>query len=347
MKKWMFILLTILLALSISTLAVCAETGDSDASGEKIEVIMALTATEKGLNFQPVKYFMEEVDKLIPGRIDWQVYFANALGGEEEIMTAILLKNIQATCLSDGAINMAAERWPGAELGNVPFLIPSLDAYYALLDDFLGDLIKEEYAKRGYEVLFFVCCSGNEIGNAVRPINSPADIKGLKIRAWAAEGPYRLLKALGAVPTIMSFNEVYTALQQNTIDGVITSDFQFNDQKFFEVTKYVTKAGMERNYFAFMFGKDWFDQQPEDVKNAFRTAGASAHAYARDVNAGVAEEETFSKLEENGVEISVWDDVAIAEAKQLLEVDYKYFRGTIGEDLFDRVVDFIDAYQSK
>ena len=117
------------------------------------------------------------------------------------------------------------------------------------LEGRLGEETKKAYEERGLKLMFFMVVSGVEIGNAVRPITCMADLKGLKIRAWSAEGPMRLLNTLGANPTTMALNEVYTGLQQGAIDGVITSDFQYVSQKFGEVCKYITDVGFLRNYF--------------------------------------------------------------------------------------------------
>ncbi|HZK62006.1 MAG TPA: TRAP transporter substrate-binding protein, partial [Anaerovoracaceae bacterium] len=256
----------------------------------------------------------------------------------------IQLGTINGAILSDGVIN-TVNPMPMTEMGNVPFLIKSCEAYYDMLDDFYADVVNEESKKRGFVNVAYYLAGGVDVGNIKRPISTPEDLVGLKIRTWDAQGPLTFLSTLKAVPITMAFGEVYTSLQQGAIDGVITSDFQFNAQKFTDIVKYHTQFHVFYNYQNLTFGAKWFDSLPKDVQSAFIEAGNRSQKYCREVITPAFAESTYKDMEKAGVKVTYLTDEQKQVFADAVSGTWPKFRERIGAEIFDEVAAYMEAWK--
>lgn len=321
---------------SASAGSVSTAQADSGSSKDKVVIKAGLTANVGSPEYIYYMKFVEELEKLMPGYFDVQVFDSGTLGAERELITAVSMGTLESTLVSDAAINMV-DSLPMAEIGNVPFLIKSTDAMFEVLDRFLGDKLKEEYAKRGFELASFGLFGSVELGNSKHEIKTPEDLKNLKIRVWEAEGPFRWLENAGAQPTVMGFGEVYTALQQKTIDGVLTSESNFNVQGFREVCNYITAFGIFTNYRTLVFSKSWFDGLEPEAQEAIRQASKAAQDYCKEEQASNERSKQLEMLEEAGCTVTYYtDEERQAFVDQCKDI-WPEFREMIGPEIFDQV----------
>jgi len=317
----------------------------TDSATEPIVCKIATVLSETSPCHEALLYFCDRVEELAPGRITFELYPNSQLfSSEREMAEAELLGTIQGAIISENIIN-SVDPYPMIEMGNTPFLIRSAEAEYAMLDDFYADEVEAGMQERGFSNLSYFIVGGVDIGNTVKEVVTPKDLAGLKIRSWEAEGPATLLNAVGANPIIMAFGEVYTALQQGTIDGVITSDFQFNAQSFTDIVKYVTSLHVFYNYQALTFSKDWIDSLPQDLQEIFYQAGAEATQNCRTNITPVTLSNTYKTMEDAGVKVTYLTNEQKMEWLNAVSDTWDVFREKIGPEVFDQVVAFMENYE--
>lgn len=334
MKKVLSIILAIAMVLSCAVaLSGCGDSADS----KKVTLKIAMTSTPDGPLYPCYEKFCEVLEERLPDYFDIVTYDSSSLGGEGEIMAAMLDGTVQAVLASDGAIQ-SVDSLNYAEMGNVPFLVQTPSEFFTILEGDFGELLRSEYAKRGIQLTGFYIGDCVVIGNNKRPVYTPSDAAGMKIRIWQADGPYNFLKAVGALPTVMSITEVYTGLQQGTIDGSMTSCFQFNDQKWNENLKYITDAGVMVNYFNLEFNKEWFDALDKEAQDAIMYAGKVSQEWCRDVWTDEAMKQTREiATNDYGIEFIVPEKEQLQEWVDVSMGTWDYWRDFMGADVFDSV----------
>lgn len=353
MKKAISLILTLAMLLCMTA---CGGTSGSSsdspssqdtAQGEDASPIVCKIASvlsESSPCHEALLYFCDRVEELAPGRIAFELYPNSQLfSSEREMAEGELLGTIHGAIISENIIN-SVDPYPMLEMGNTPFLIKSAEAEYAMLEDFYAEEVEKGMLDRGFTNLSYFIVGGVDIGNSVRDVVTPADIQGLKIRSWEAEGPATFLNAVQANPMIMAFGEVYTALQQQTIDGVITSDFQFNAQSFTDIIKHVTSLHVFYNYQALTFSRDWVESLPADLQEVFYQAGAEATQHCRAEITPVTLENTYKTMEAAGVTVTYLTNEQKMEWYDMVADTWDTFRENIGPEVFDRVVEFMSAY---
>jgi len=197
------------------------------------------------------------------GRIEVQVYGAGALGAEREYVEAIMAGTVQAGIASGVMGGFLRE----AMVTDIPYLFPSASIAWKVLDGPFGDkLSKLLLEKTGLRNLAFAEVGFRHFTNDVRPIKSPADVKGLKIRVQENPLFMTLIKALGGNPTPIAWTEVYTALQTGVVDGHENPISSTVFAKIYEVQKYLTLDGHVYGVDWFVMNNKFFESLPEDLR---------------------------------------------------------------------------------
>lgn len=189
---------------------------------------------------------------------------------------------------------------------------------------------------------------GQEIENTKRPIYTPDDVKGLKIRVYDSIGPYKFLEACGGLPVAMAFSEVYTGVQQGALDGLYTTTSNFVPQKFTEVCDYHTKLTITNLGMTLMFNQAKLDSLPDDLQVAIAEAGKLTEKYCREVVSPETKEKTYTDIAAAGVEINEVSEEQYQVFAKLIE-DYCYagLREEIGPEMWDQCVEWLAAYRAK
>ena len=258
--------------------------------------------------------FKEHLEASSNGAIEVQIFPGEQLGSEEE--TSQMIKQGVLSCAVESAGGGLAPFVPEADLFNLPFIFSGMDHFYRVVDGPVGDTVagKVEDALDA-KVLGWWFSGIRNAWNGTRPIMTPADLEGLKIRVMGSPVLIDTFNALGAQATPMSFGEVYTSLQQGVIDGAETDHVDLLVENFFEVTKYVSLTGHMYLAAALVCGDKALDKLPVDLQAKVRAAAEAAteaQRVAMDQMAGDA----MSQLMEMGLEFN--------------EVDLAPFRDSVG-----------------
>lgn len=261
--------------------------------------------------------FAEAVERLSNGRIECKVYPNEQLGKEMELVSGIQTGVVQMTITGESMQNWA----PKCALIAVPYMLRSAEHEAAVVDGEIGREIEKEIIEKVQvrPVSWFARSPRNLTSN--RPVSTPEDLKGLKMRVPNVPLFVSVWEALGAKPTPMAFSEVFTSLQQNVIDGqenpvdLIRSGTLYEVQKCMNLTEHVF------GWIYLVIGEKFYQSLPEDLKEAVVQAGKEAQKYERELwAADVKANEDF--LLEKGMEFVEVDKAAFAKIAQPVVEDF-------------------------
>ncbi len=259
--------------------------GSSGASAEtKVEarVIKAgIGFNEESPQFKGLQKFKEIVESESKGRLRVDLFANSQLGDDTKMMTALRAGTLEMTSPSTAPIAGLDKKWMVFDL---PFLFPNEEVADKVLDGPLGQKFLDSLPEHGIIGLAFWENGFRQLTNSVREIKTPADLKGLKIRTM--ENPVHLatFREMGANPTPMPFGELFSAMQQKTIDGQENPSTANYLQKFYEVQKYSTLTQHFYSPFVLMFSKKIWDILPKEDQDVLLKAGKEAGVYQRKVN---------------------------------------------------------------
>ena len=185
--------------------------------------------------------FKKYVEEKTNGEISVQTYPNSQLGGERENMEGIILGTIEAAGISTGPFPAI---FAEVMVFDIPFVFTAPEIAYAVADGPFGDMFRELMLKKtGIRCLGIGEGGYRHFTNNIRPVKTPDDLKGLKIRTMENAAHMQMMRELGAIPTPIPFPELYTALAQKVVDGEENPLALIESMRYYEVQKYVTLDG--------------------------------------------------------------------------------------------------------
>lgn len=180
----------------------------------------------------------EKIRKDTEGRVEISVYGNSALGGDTQMISQVRSGALQ---FYSGAGVIVSSFVPLAAISGVGFAFQDYKAIWSALDGDLGEHLREAFAKAGLYAFEKCWDTGfRQTSSSTRPIRTPDDFKGFKIRVPVSRAYTSLFEALGASPTSVNLAEVYSALQTRIVEGQENSIAVFAAAKFYEVQKYLS-----------------------------------------------------------------------------------------------------------
>ena len=235
--------------------------------------------------------FGKEVERRTNGRYKIQSFYSGSLGGERESIEAVQLGTQELTFSSTGPVPNFV---PEARILDIPFLFRDKAHARAVLDGPIGQEMLTKFESKGFKALAWGENGVRHMTNSKRSVSSPDDLKGLKMRTMENPVHVAAYKGLGIVTTPMAFPEVFTALQQGTVDGQENPLSVIMASKFDQVQKHLSLTGHVYSPGIFLMSKDAFDKLSAADKQAFLDAAkegvkANRARVDQDDAAGVAE----------------------------------------------------------
>jgi tripartite ATP-independent transporter DctP family solute receptor len=325
MKKKLFllVLLSFVCASMTSPAGVSAQSWDL-----KLSHVLSPTSDYQVM----ANHFAELMVKKTGGKVKVTAYPSGQLGNER-----VAFEQLQM-----GALDMAISgtpvlsAWvPEGQVFDLPYLVQTRDQGLALLNGKTGDWWRETLRQRtGVRSLGFLDYGFRQVYNKTRPIQTPEDLKGLKLRVLENPSYIATYSALGVKATPMAYGEVYTALQQGVIDGGEANAQGYVNDKFVEVAKFFSYTSATYNPITFLINDSLYNSFPPDIRKALDESSKEALAYQKEV-ARKMDEEAIAKMKAAGVTItqpdlepfvkivrpSVWNQVMgrIPKGKELVE----------------------------
>ncbi len=291
----------------------------------------SLTGSSHGLG---IAKFKELVEKETNGRIKMQLFPDGQMGNDQSMMDSLKMGTLDMMVTSSAPIANTTKTFLVFDL---PFLFTSEKVADTVLDGPAGQEILDTLKGTGLIGLVFWENGFRNITNSKRAINTPEDLKGLKIRTM--QNPIHLdsFKTWGANPVPMPFNEVFTALEQKVIDGQENPNTLIYDAGFYEAQKYLTITQHFYTPFVLMIGQKSFDKLSPADQKLIQKIALETRDYERKVN-----RENNAKyldlMKKKGIAINEVSPQDLEKFKASAKDIYAKFSNDIGKERLDRVL---------
>ena len=220
-----------------------------------------------------VTTFGDEIAKRTNGRYKLQYFPSGALGGEREMLEAVQLGTQDMIITSTGPVGNFV---PETRIVDIPYLFRDYDHARKVLDGQIGQDILAKFPAKGLVAISWMENGFRHITNSKRAVKTPDDVKGLKIRTMENKVHMEAFKAMGALPTPMNMNEVFTALQTGTVDGQENPIPVILANKLYTVQKYITLDSHVYSPAILIINKGLWDKISDADKAAFKDAAKIA-----------------------------------------------------------------------
>lgn len=256
--------------------------------------------------------FAEQVAEQTEGRVSVRVFPSGQLGTETEVIEGLQFGSVQAAIVGSGSFQSIEPRLGIIEM---PYAWPSREIAFEAMDGDLGDALEELLAEKGIVNLAWWENGYRNITNSRQPVETPADLAGLKIRV--TPDPIRLaaFTALGAEPAPLAFGELYSALQQGVFDAQENPLSIILGTSFYEVQDYLSMSEHIWGAASLVVSQSVWDRISPEDQEAVSTAAEEWRDRQREM-VGSSEAEVRAELEERGMSVNEVDKAAFAEAVQ-------------------------------
>jgi len=296
----------------------------------KFSHVVALD-TPKGKGAEQFKKLAEERTK---GRVKIEVYPNSTLYKDGEEMEALQLGSVQMLAPSVAKFGPLGVR--EFEVFDLPYIFADFAELHKVTEGSVGKLLFDKLQTKGIIGLAF-WDNGFKDFSANKPLRLPGDAKGMKFRIQSSKVLEAEIRALGGIPQVMAFSEVYQALQTGVVDGTENPPSNFYTQKMNEVQKYFTLTDHGVIEYAVIANKKFWDGLPPDIRTTLEGAMKDATKYANDI-AKEENDKALAAVKATGkTEIIVLTPDAKAAWKKQLTPVHKEMEGRIGKEVIDGV----------
>ena len=287
--------------------------------------------TPKGKGAERFKQLAEERTK---GRVKVEVYPNSQLYKDKEELEALQLGSVQMLAPSLAKFGPLGVK--EFEVFDLPFIFKDEAAFRAVTTGPVGaDLFKKLEPKGILGLAYWD--NGFHIMSANKPLHVVADFKGLKMRIQSSKVLDAQMRALGAIPQVMAFSELYQALQSGVVDGTEGVPSNFYTQKIFEVQKHITLSNHGHLAYAVIVNKKFWDGLPPDIRTTLEGAMKDATTYANAI-AATENEAALEKIRASGKTVIYTPTAAeINEWKKALMPVHKEMESRVGKPTIDAV----------
>jgi TRAP-type transport system periplasmic protein len=277
------------------------------------------------------KKFAELIEQKTAGKMKVRVFPGGQLGQESEVIQNVQGGTIEFTMIGHDPLAQFA---PITAILSQPYLFKDHEQAFALLSGKLGEEINAQLESRGLRALAWGHNGARVYTNSVHPINTPADLAGLKVRSPQSPVNLGVTKALGGIPIAMPYGEVYTALQQKTIDGQENAVINIYPARLYEVQKYMTMTNHLLSFTVLLVNDNLYKGWPDDQKKAVTEAAQEAMDFQRQAAIRMSEEQAV-EMEKKGVAVNKPDLAPFREA--VLPIHKDFIGKNFSQEIYDMV----------
>src|SRR5499426_2185684 len=279
--------------------------------------------------------FQELAEKYTNGKVKVEVYPNSTLYKDKEELEALQLGAVQMLAPSNSKFGPMGIK--DFEVFDLPYLLPNKAALRKVTDGPLGQAMLKKLEPKGMVGLAY-WDNGFKAMSANKPLRMPEDYKGLKFRIQSSKVLEAQFRALGAIPQVMAFSEVYQALQTGVVDGQENTPSNMFTQKFHEVQKYTTLTNHGYIGYVVVVNKKFWDDLPTDIRTQLMKAMDEATVYSNDIS----EKENAEALEDikksGKTELITPTEAQSAAMRKAMEPLYQDMASRVGKQLIDEVL---------
>jgi tripartite ATP-independent transporter DctP family solute receptor len=303
--------------MKILALAFLAVLVSGRVSAEEIELKFGHVGAPGSLFEVSVEEFAARANEKLAGKAKVVTFGSSQLGKDKELLQKLKLGTVNFA-LPSSVMSTVSDQFG---LFEMPYLVQSRDHMGRIEDEIFWESIAPTAEDRGYKVLAVWENGFRHITNNERPINTPADLEGIKLRTPKGEWRVKMFKSYGANPTPMSFSDVFTALQTGVIDGQENPFAQIYSAKFQEVQKYLSLSGHVYTPAYVVVGMDAWQKLPEDIRQILEETAKENQAFVYETAANM-ETDLLQKLTDGGMEVNEPDKDAFVAASSAIYEEF-------------------------
>lgn len=287
--------------------------------------------TPKG---KAAEYFKKLAEERTNGAVTIQVYPNSQLYKDKEEMEALQMGSVEM--LAPSLAKFAPLGVKEFEVFDLPFIFDGYDDLHKITLGSVGKNLLNKLEVKGILGLGY-WDNGFKVMSANTPLKTPADFKGLKMRIQSSKILDAQMRALGAIPQVMAFSEVYQALQTGVVDGTENPPSNLYTQKMFEVQKYVTVSNHGYLGYAVIVNKKFWAGLPGEIRTQLESAMADATEFANGIAKQKNQEDLAAVAASGKSEVTVLSPQERAVWKDSLVKVHTEMAGRIGADLIQEV----------
>jgi tripartite ATP-independent transporter DctP family solute receptor len=295
---------------------------------EPITIQIGSTLVETGTQSKAMAEFKRLVEQDTDGRVIIDLKMNSVLGTEDEMLDQVKLGVIGG--ILTGGYSTSNTSDPRLAVEEIPFLFANEEEARRAYNGAFGEVILEILESIGYQPICFFENGMRHITNNIRPIVTPDDLSGLKLRV-VGEVRIKTFKALGASPTTMAIGEVYSGLQQGALDGQENPFSTIINRSFYETQKYLSLSGHIYNTAVLMVSPSVWLQLSDDDRAVIQRAAREAQQVNYDAN-DEYNQTAIATCESKGMIVNKVDAEAFVEAVAPV---WREYESVIGADLIE------------
>lgn len=323
-------------ALALALAGATALSAPALAQAQGQELIFAISAAPGSLQQLTAAEFTKRVNQKLAGKATMKLFDNSQLGGDKDLMQKLKLGSVHVSMPSTIMSSIADE----FAIYELPFLVKDRAHVAAINEKIFWPQIAPKTEAKGYKVIGVWENGIRHITNSKRPINTPEDLAGLKIRVPQSKWRVMMFQKWGANPTPMAFSEVFVALQTGVMDGQENPNTNVWGAKFHEVQKYLSLTGHVYTPSFATVGKAAFDKLDPAIQKVLVDTGREMEAWALERGA-TDDKDLEAKLKAGGMQVNVANRAAfVAASKPVYEEFGKAVPG--GKAMIDAALKLAD-----
>ena len=284
-------------------------------------------------------FFKKRVEELSKGKIKVELYPNAILGNDETIIRKMKFNTIQMAAPSFSKFTSLV---PELGLFDLPYLFKNEKHLHKVLDGKVGKKLMNLVTKKGYVALAYWDNGFKQFTDNKRALIYPKDFKGLKFRIMDSKVLMAQFKVLNAVPVILPFSEVYSALAQHIVDGEENTISNIYTKNFYKVQKYMTISNHGYLGYLVVISEDFWKNLPsslkEDIKKALKEATLKERMWAKELNNIQFEKIKNYALKTKKLKIIYLTPFQKEILAKKLKTIYPKFYDTIGKNLIEETI---------
>ncbi len=248
-----------------------------------------------------MKTFADSLEGFSNGRINVELYTHGRLGDLRENLESTRLGALEGTTPNEGVLSIF---YPEIQIVTIPYGFQNAAVAWEVLDGPFGQKLFAGLIEKGFRAVSVGENAGFRMwGNNVRPIKTPADMKGMKIRTMEIPAHQEMVRSLGASPTAVPWLEVYNALQTGVVDGAELPVIGTLQQNLHEQLKYITIDNHVYSLAMIVISEKWYQKLPPDLQVAVLVAGRIGAVTARGLSQSLAND-VLAEFSKKGIEVT-------------------------------------------
>lgn len=281
--------------------------------------------------------FKDALERRLGDEVTVSLFPNRQLGDDKEILEGLKFGSIDLGIITNAVV---ANVDPSYQLLDLPFLFSSSQQAHRVLDGEIGQQLEKNLQDDGIHSLGIAEGGFRNMINNVRPVQTPADVEGVKYRTMQNPVFIEMFSSLGGSPVPMAWGEVFTAMQQGTIDGLEIPSAVVKSNNYADVTSYLSLTRHTYSAIHLLMSKRKYDRLPEDVKAAIDAAGMEAVEAQREAVAKL-EQQVLDDLRAAGMKVNDIKDPG--QFRAMVAPVYEEFEASIGPDLMKMTLEEVSG----